>query len=348
MGTAISTCTKVLTCDPGYEWLEEDSSSRPSPHKFEEEYSPSQPQLALRVAFAPIEESLGARQSPFGAGDEVAITKLQRVPGWEPLGWRQERCAKQHAALDGGKVWPGPEESRFSTAQRFWGAKVMSSDGKGGLEEHWCLLQVAVAKKDREMEKTKQIVQDADDVAAYAHRFNDHLTRTCGDGDPDALPSVRVSAPVACFVIDGCMPEVAQPGESVTLTVLPANQIRKFLFEGGEDFIELPQAFFHYVAWSSGGNELLGDLQGLQDDQDILLVDPVVLRTAKAAAKDLLGALMSTDPLEAESVGRAAKRFDLWHPRCGQICKSFDPQRRSIHARRACGMSLPSCGVGGA
>lgn len=33
--------------------------------------------------------------------------------------------------------------------------------------------------------------------------------------------------------------------------------------------------FFHFVLWSSGGQDLVADLQGVRDEQDFLLVDPV-------------------------------------------------------------------------
>lgn len=333
----LSTCTKLLF-EPDLDYYEASSPPQPA----------SGPQLALRIAYTPIEESLGVRPSPFASGDEVAVMKLDRVKGWEPLGWRQERCAKQRAAvgLDGPAAWPqGP---RFEAAQRFWGAKVVASDGKGGYEDHWCMLQVAVSPKDRSIDGVRPAVDDSRDVASYAHRFNLQTARVCGaEDDPSEAPNVRVCAPVGCFVLGSAVPDIVRPGEAVSLVVYPAATVKKFVFEGAEDFVELPQAFFHYVSWLSGGKETVGDLQGVQDDQDVLLVDPVLLRAAKPGIGDLLGKLASSPGEQGAESSVEQQRFDVWHPRCGQLCRAFDPQRRSAHARKACGMSLPSCGVGG-
>lgn len=334
-------CSRVITCDPEYELNDEHRSSmRPS----EAAADPATPQLALRIAYAPIEDSLGSRKSPFSMGDEVAIVKLQKVPGWEPMSWRQDRAAKQQATVSpANKIWPQPEESRFGRAQRFWAAKVKSSDGNGGYEDHWCLLQVGLTKENRDMEQVKQVIQDASDIASYAHRFNSHTARAVGE-DPSQVPCVKVASPVACFVIDSASPEVAGAGEAVALTLFPANSITKFVFEGAEDFLELPQAFFHFVSWTSGGKEMVADLQGVQDDHDILLIDPVLIRQPEMGIGDLVNLITEQD---GSSVPE--KRFNVWHPRCAQLCRSFDPQRRSAQCgRRACGVALPTCGVGGA
>merc|ERR1712190_650383 len=148
----------------------------------------------------------------------------------------------------------------------------------------------------------------------------------------------------------GAVPDIVQPGEAVSVVAYPSALVKKFVFEGGEDFLELPQAFFHYVTWLSGGRELVGDIQGVQDDQDVLIVDPVVLRSTQPGIGDLLGVIASgAQGGQAVDVqGPSEERFQTWHPRCGQLCKAFDPQRRSCHDRKACGLSLPSCGVGGA
>eukprot|EP00931_Biecheleriopsis_adriatica_P046692 TRINITY_DN26836_c0_g1_i1.p1 TRINITY_DN26836_c0_g1~~TRINITY_DN26836_c0_g1_i1.p1 ORF type:complete len:355 (-),score=83.81 TRINITY_DN26836_c0_g1_i1:64-1128(-) len=349
----MSSCGKVITCDPEYEWdenetelLERSVNKLMADSTSRDDAQDDRPQLALRIAFSPIQDSLGARRSPFAQGDEVAVVKVQKVPGWEPMSWRQDRYAKQQAASNpASAIWPGPEESRFGRAQRFWAAKVQASDGKDGLEDYWCLLQVAMTKQDRSMEKVKDIVQDANDTASYAHRFNQHTARAVGE-EPQNIPNLRVAAPVACFVIDSANPEVAGPGECVTLTFFPSNSVTKFVFEGGEDFLEMPQAFFHFVAWSSGGKELVADLQGVQDDQDTLLIDPCLIRNKEIGVNDLLS--LVAGGAEQDGVSLTEKRFNLWHPRCAQLCRSFDPQRRSVNARRACGMALPTCGMGGA
>merc|ERR1719356_1171758 len=62
---------------------------------------PSGPRLALRVVWAPPEDSHGAHPVPFGEGDEVAVAQLDKIKGWGPLGWRQESSAKQRASQQG-------------------------------------------------------------------------------------------------------------------------------------------------------------------------------------------------------------------------------------------------------
>mmetsp|Transcript_62299 Transcript_62299/g.160651 ORF Transcript_62299/g.160651 Transcript_62299/m.160651 type:complete len:346 (-) Transcript_62299:393-1430(-) len=342
MGHAVSTCTKLLALEHDVDYM-----GGPAPTPAEQ---PQGPQLALRIAYAPIQESLGSKLSPFAAGDEVAVVRLEKVKGWEPLGSRQERCARQRSATDKGGKLMWPEGHRFSSAQCFWGAKVVASDGKGGFEEHWCMLQVAHDPQDRQMENVKLAVNDAKDVASYAHRFNTQTARAVGaEAEPDEVPGVKVHAPVGCFVIGSAVPDVVAAGQAVTLSMYPSTQVKKFVFEGGEDFLELPQAFFHYVAWMSGGRELVADLQGMQDDDGVTLTDPVLLRASQPGIGDLLGVIgvPGAGGGQAEEGAKGEERFNLWHPRCGQLCKSFDPQRRSVHQRKNCGLSVPTCGVAG-
>jgi len=262
----------------------------------------------------------------------------------------EERSAKQRASNDvtSKLLWPtGP---RFHSAQRFWGAKVVSSDGAGGFEEHWCLLQVAVNPQDRTGENARADIEDAREVAGYAHQFNAQTASYCGADDVESVPNVKVCAPVACEVIGSTVAGLANPGETVLLAWYPSPQVKKFVFDGSEDFLELPQAFFHYVAFLSGGRENVADLQGVEDGDDIYLVDPVLLRSTQATLAGLLGTVLAGDPeprLEPER-DPGDLRFEQWHPRCGELCRAFDPTRRSAHCRKHCGINLPTCGVGGA
>merc|ERR1712093_4361 len=99
--------------------------------------------------------------------------------------------------------------------------------------------------------------------------------------------------------------------------------------DGSEEFKELPQAFFHYAAWSSGGHELVADLQGVQAaDGGILLIDPCVLRKAPPSVADLVGAVAPIAALVSKDQTDGVEgRFNLLHPKCAQMCKTFDPQR---------------------
>jgi len=301
---------------------------------------PQGPQLALRVVYAPlpVDASQGSRPSPFADGDEVAVASLEGVHSWEPLGWRRDRC------VSGWQGWP---EGSFARPRRFLGARVIASDGAGGFEEHLCMFQIGVSPKDRNLETCTVIVNDARDAAAYAHRFNVHMAQALGqDADPDEVPGIKVIAPVVCEVLGSAVPDVASAGETVILTPYSAPEVHKFVFEGREDFLELPQAFFHYVAWASGGREFVCDLQGHEDEEGVALVDPAILRDpgAKLTMGDVLS--VATGMQGPDSGGPSEDRFNAWHPKCGQACRSFDPQRRSANVvRRHCGLSAPSCGV---
>merc|ERR1740138_1584865 len=129
-------------------------------------------------------------------------------------------------------------------------------------------------------------LKEAFDAAAHAFRFNMAMARTCLDCEASAMPGIKVCAPVACTVIGGKSPEFARPGETVLLTWYPGRTVQKFVFDGSEEFLELPQAFFHYAAWTSGGQEQIGDLQGVDDGDNVILVNPVVLRARQHRVGD--------------------------------------------------------------
>lgn len=311
---------------------------------------PSGPRLALRIELAHSQEGAGAHPIHFGKGDEVAVAQLDKIKGWGPLGWRQESSAKQRASMESASRLVWPDEPRISTAQRFWGVKIISSDGREGFEEHWCMLQVSVAPQERTYERSMLVVDDAQIAASYAGRFNmqtSNVFREESAYDADAVPRVRVCVPVVCSVLGSIVPEVATQGEYVTLLPYPSPEVRKFVFDGSEDFLELPQAFFHYVTWASGGHELVADIQGFQDDDGITIVDPVVLKADKPTVGSLLKVVVGVK--EEGEAGQAVneERFNLCHPHCGQLCRHFDPHRRGVHIRRHCGFSAPSCDARG-
>uniref|UniRef100_A0A7S2VME6 Alpha-type protein kinase domain-containing protein n=1 Tax=Zooxanthella nutricula TaxID=1333877 RepID=A0A7S2VME6_9DINO len=314
----------------------------------------SGPALALRVAYAPGAASAGARIGPFGQGDDIAVTKLEKLRGHETLGWRHERATSSK-----GSLFPstGP---RYAVKHDYWRAKVVASDGQGGFEECWCLLSAAERKQERTIEVSQAAVDDAMAAATYAHAFNAqtarlHNAEEGGEHDAESVVGVRVCVPVGCYVLGGASMDVAQPGQVVTVAMYPYSQVDKFVFDGqGEDFVELAQAFFHYCSWFSGGQTIVGDLQGLEDEVgDLILVDPVVIKPPPVTVTDVLGTLVGGAPgqspqSQAHEESKERQRFDAWHPRCSQLCKAFDPARRSAHCRRTCGLAAPSCGVGGA
>mmetsp|Transcript_43226 Transcript_43226/g.94200 ORF Transcript_43226/g.94200 Transcript_43226/m.94200 type:complete len:352 (+) Transcript_43226:69-1124(+) len=322
------------------------------------------PQLALRVTASPITASSGAMLLPIDPGQELKVVSIERAMAWEPLRMRFEQSMQDRAASSGGhatqqgqgssrsSLYGGP---RSSMARRFYRVKVVASDGRGGLIDQWCLLQVANHPNNRSMDNLKLDINDASDAVALAGRFNTHVARVLTEQDasavdPDAVPTVKVCAPLACFVVGSAAPDVAVTGDAVLLTLYPFPEVHKFVYDGSEEFQELSQAFFHYAAWSSDGRQLVCDLQGVEDDSGVVLVDPVVLRAAQPGIGALLGTVApgTAKGQALEDTSPSAERFDRMHPRCGQLCKSFDPHRRTAVMRRHCGLSVPTCGIGGA
>merc|ERR1711907_652485 len=82
--------------------------------------------------------------------------------------------------------------------------------------------------------------------------------------------------------------------EACTLTPINTDlsEVQKFVFDGGERFVDVPHAFFHYVGFLSGGRELVCDIQATQDDEtgDFLLLDPVILSSDGMGITDVLSA----------------------------------------------------------
>ncbi|CAE7213910.1 unnamed protein product [Symbiodinium sp. CCMP2592] len=301
-------------------------------------------QVALKVAFAFPQDEMASTKFPFKTGQELALSCIEKVKAWSPLTLRQDRAAHRTAQTSkSSSLWPTASESRFARPWRAWSVKIWAPTGDGDVEEFWGLLQVPLAKEHRDIEKVKEVIKEVQCVADYAHKFNQHIARAAGD-ELDSAPAIRVAVPVGCFVLDSINPHVADAGDALMLTLFDAASVTKFVFEGAEDFQELPQAFFHYVAWSSGGQEMVADLQGVEDEQDFLLVDPVLIRPQELSLTGILSAVSGGG---VNSTSLTSRRLDEWHPRCGQLCGSFDPQRRGGTTRRACGVPLPHCGIAG-
>jgi len=317
------------------------------------------PRLMLKVAMTPVEQSLGSILFPFRVGEELGIVDLQQVKALEPMRWRFEQSARERGMAassairaDKGRLWQ--EGSRCNLPRRVYRAHVLSSTGQGGFAECFCLLQVIADKKERRIENVQVDLQDAKDAASHAHRFNMHLARQVGgDGattlDDQDVPMVKVACPVGCFAVGGSATDVVAPGEAVLLLPYTSNEVRKFVFDGSEEFHDIPQAFFHYTACQTGGSQFVCDIQGCEeDDGGFTIVDPVVMRAPQPGIGDLLGAIAPVPAIGgATPNGPSPERFDQMHPRCGDLCKVFDPQRRSAHQRKHCGLGI-SCGVGGA
>merc|ERR1712196_145574 len=123
--------------------------------------------------------------------------------------------------------------------------------------------------------------------------------KEAGVDDPQSaeleVPMIRVVAPVVCEVLGSSVPQLVRAGDAVNIYPYPAEEVRKFVFDGNDEFLELPQAFFHYTAWSASGKEYVADLQGIQtDDGDVLVLDPVVLRSEAPTIGDLVNSVAPT------------------------------------------------------
>merc|ERR1712048_1506125 len=133
----------------------------------------------------------------------------------------------------------------------------------------------------------------------------------------------------------------SRPGEVVTLTPYTSLDVHKFIFDGNEDFLEMPQAFFHYASWFSNGKEMLFDLQGAENDNgDFILIDPCILRAPKLEISDVLHSGAS---VPAKEIAPSVERFNVLHKRCGPLCKGFDPDRKGGRGRKMCGIDV-HCG----
>lgn len=304
---------------------------------------PGKTQMTLKViAIAREDNCCGSRRLPFKEGEEVSVLRLEKVlHGWDPLQLRQERCV-----MDKTVAWstyenpgepprlPWPRIPRVEMQQRFWRAKVVSTSGG---KEQWCTLQVAALPRDRREDVMEEVLDDVRETAAHAHSFNTFM-RSANGGDP--VPGIKVCAPVGVEVTSSLLPQIVNTGDSALLVPWNFAEVRKFMFDGSEEFMELPHTFFHYAAFQSQGAQQLFDMQGAEQDDDVLLFDPVVLRTSFPGLRALMG---HDSELERKANTPTLERFAIMHPRCGQICKAFDPQRRGAAQRREqCGLS---CGV---
>lgn len=288
--------------------------------------------IKLRVDASPIRESMGTFMHNFKLTDEFMVEAIELHPALETLSWRHE------AVKGDARVWPGGP--RCEIAMRFVRARVCGQ---------WVVMGVPAAPELRTMERVLGEIEDAKDCASYAHSFNAHLLKTSGESemaDDQGGPRVRVCVPVGCRVLSSAVPQFAHPGSVVSLIPYSAQEVTKFTFNGQEDFLELPQAFFHYIVWMSGGRESGFDLQGTEtEDGDILLIDPCIVRAPKAGVTDMIKTVVDTQAQDPLDIGPSQESFDALHPKCGQLCRSFDPYRRGVKARKMCGLDVPGCGL---
>jgi len=283
--------------------------------------------LTLRVEASSIRESSGAFMHDLKLTDEFCVEALDVPTGLDPLGWRYDsETFRQHAWSQG---------SRMKVPMRYVRAKVRGS---------WYVLAAAVQPEDRTMENVVQGIEAAKEAAGYADGFNAHILRSSTD-DPEAscmaadeVPKIRVCAPVGCRVLSSGLNQLAQPGAVVMLIPYVWDEVQKYVFDGGDEFVEVPHAFVHYVIWKSGGQACASDVQGMErQDGEFVLVDPFMYVSPKRSLFSQAADQVDCSP--------AQQCFDTLHQRCGPLCRCFDPQRRGGRHRKVCGYGLPSCSI---
>lgn len=287
------------------------------------------PRLTLRVHNSPIQPSLGAMVSGLKPGDELEVYDFRTPRGLDTLRLRYADLQN----LPGGKVNPEwPLTYRFTVFRRAWQVDMVDRKTKAIKK---CVLQMAAEPNERSRLNVDRDVEDSKKAAAYAHKFN---MQQLGEDqqldvkDDDNVSGVKIAAPAGCEIVNSSFPAMFALGDYCTLTPYSEDEVEKYVFSGHEKFLDLPQAFFHYVAWLSNGKELLCDLQGYHDDEgNLMLMDPAVIRGGAENAKEVV-----CGPAGMPK-GGLPSMFDDLHPRCGQACRVFDPQRTAKGRHAGCG-----------
>lgn len=320
---------------------------------------PGAPPLAVRVTQVSFDEGLcGANVVWHRMGEELAIKAVDHMDSLDPLRWRFERSVSSmelrgkagnmstisSAPPTRKRIIRWPDTYRFIVPRRFWQVVIEVYDvDTGVLQEQKCLLEVASCSRDRTNENTSQNAQDAADVATYAHLFNTHILQKGKTSRGEPLPKIRVAMPVGCEVLASAMPHLVAAGDSVTLWPYPFKDVTKYIFEGLEDFCEVPQAFFHFAATTSGGREFICDIQGTCDAHgDIVIVDPCVLRAPRKTISLMLSTLLgSSKRVKNRNPSVPPHAHIDWlealHPKCGELCSAFAPDRLQSAFRPFCG-----------
>lgn len=319
--------------------------------------------MSLRVSYVVLDEAMeGVRFLGCHLGETISIHSMSKVGAFDALRRRFERSATDRASekyIAGGqrKRFRWPESYRFLCPRRFWQVTIADEARR----EQRCLLEVASQARDRTHSHVQLDVDDARDVASYANMFNLRVL-TQGKKNVPMCSKLKVAMPVGCEVLRSSMSEFIGEGDAVVLWPYPFNKVTKFVYDGSEDFLEVPQAFFHFSYFISGGTELMCDLQGAKEVcGDLVIVEPCVLRCctpSPTTVGSVLKTLMNTGTIASEtgdehldqdtSATASSEWFDTLHTRCGLLCKSFDPNRRQDVMRRLADCQVlrnrPYCG----
>jgi len=284
--------------------------------------------LQLKVLHTPVAASDGAEISGMKIGDTIDLLDLTTGPETEVLSWRyseQKRNARPTGAKrqamskdDDLELPPWPDQRCFSVHHRFWRVSLQNKP------ECFCILQMATNPDERTPESLEEDTAASVSTATYAHKFNKQQS---AEHLHDPPPAIKVAAPLGCQIVDSGFSSMFTVGECVMLYVLPCvRTVDKYIFNCADPYLDLPQAFFHFVTLSSGGRELAYDLQGIEDDKgDIFLVDPAIL---KVNGKNVKEEALPVCGIMSGGAGRIEwDHFQSLHPKCSPLCKVFDPHR---------------------
>jgi hypothetical protein len=284
----------------------------------------------------PVKASSGAALNDIRIGDKLNVNNIITAPELEVLNWRYSEKKRNDRASNIKRVtmskeddvelpeWPA--QRCFTVHHRFWCVTLPD------LPNQFCILQVASNPDERTGEALEADTQASAALADYAHKFN---TQQANESQHDPPPAIKVAAPIGCEVIDSDLNAMFSKGDMVVLYMLPRTlNIEKFIFNGDTIYMDLAQAFFHFVTLASGGRDLAFDLQGIQEDSgDVILVDPALLKASgKKDETPVCG------PLMGSPAGLEWGHFQALHSRCSPLCKVFDPHRTvRIGRRLSCG-----------
>jgi len=292
--------------------------------------------IILRVDHALVTDSAGANVSGFTVGDQIVVQSINKAQALDPLGWRYRE--------DFRRSWP--QSYRFQSRRVNLIADVVSRDQT----IRKCILQVAENPQDRTRGNVRLNVEDAQITASHAARYNQFMAQkmvNALDGQADeALPVMKVCAPVACEVVSTAAPNLLPRGSFCTVTVYPFPEIMKFVFDGADEYAEVPQGFFHFVMYASGGTDMVCDIQGYEAEDAFHILDPVVLGGNKSAMAQYFTTL-AADPVQGnpqrptdEAHQPSEQRFNQLHPKCGSVCRTFDPTRHGAKGKKGhCGIT---------
>jgi len=312
-----------------------------------------EPIIMLRVGLLPPTSpgSRGVRchDASFIKGVELSIMQLESVPPSDPLLERytqKQACASSSEPynpmhLEAMPWWSSSVQTMTEPLAApdlylYWRARVGIVEEEGNMTEHHCLLQAASSPCQRTTRQVLSVLDRSAAISLYAAKFNSQIAANFHgefesqmfDNEEQKLqvgPSVQIAIPVGCMVISSSAPEVLDLGDSVILFPYAPMEIQKFVFaEPSDNALELPQAFFHFMAHISEGRQLVWDLQGSEyEDGSVLLVDPWLLQHPHATQ---------------ESLGLLHKL----HPMCNPLCLMFS-ERRSSQDEVCRSAGIPHC-----